>query len=45
MKYAPIISVDEVRSFSMSKYVLAPDKMSFNKNNLTKYMAINLFLI
>ena len=45
MKYAPITSVDVERSFSMYKNILAPNTMSFNKNNLTKYMVLNSFLI
>ncbi|KAE9529788.1 hypothetical protein AGLY_011884 [Aphis glycines] len=43
MKYAPITSVDVERSFSMYKNILAPNRMSFNENNLTKYMVVNSF--
>jgi len=43
MKYAPITSVDVERSFSMYKNILAPNRMSFNESNLTKYMVVNSF--
>jgi hypothetical protein len=43
MKYAPITSVDVERSFSLYKNILASNRMSFNKSNLTKYMVVNSF--
>jgi hypothetical protein len=43
MKYAPITSVNEERSFSLYKNIFAPNRMSFNESNLTKYMDVNSF--
>ena len=43
MKYAPITSVDVERSFTMYKNILAPNRMSFDESNLTKYMVVNSF--
>jgi hypothetical protein len=43
MKYVPITSVDVERSFSLYKNILAPNRMNFNENNLTKYKFVNSF--
>jgi len=43
MKYTPITLVDVKSYFSMYKNILAPNIMSFNESNLTKYMVINSF--
>lgn len=43
MKYASTTSADVETSFSMCKNILLPNRMSFSKNNLTKYMIVNSF--